>query len=331
MVSDDRAGTGDRTAFPILAGADLVPAPAEGPPASLPVLGHEGFIVRGWCHVLAAHPKSGKTELMARLAQEWRSEHVLFLSEEPVDAWRERMRRLGGPWDHVRVGFALGAGAAAVRSAIDESDATVVVIDTIRTLLGLTDENDNGAVSAALVPLIQTARQRGVTLILVHHSRKAGGLWGTAVAGAHSLVAVVDVVLELGRVAGSARRRMISGLARVLTVPTLVYEQADDLSFTPLGDPALLETLALRRRVREALDFQPVKIKEVRERLDPPRPGHTRLRAVLNALVADGEVLRDPPGGGQGRTCRYYLPGGPTLEDRTSELLASLSRTPIAW
>lgn len=324
MVIDDVAGTDDGRAFQILGAAELTPEPT-GPVACLPVLGREGFIVRGWCHVLAAHPKSGKTELMARLVRAWESDRALYLSEEPVDAWRERMRRLGGSWDHVRVGFALGAGPAAVRSAIEGSDATVVVIDTIRTLLGLTDENDNGAVAAALVPLIRAARARGVTLILVHHSRKAGGLWGVGVAGAHSLVALVDVVLELGRVPGVPRRRTISGLARVHTVPTLVYEQEDDLTFTPLGDPARLATLALRERIKEALDFDPISIKDLRDQMDPPRPGQTCLRASLNALVADGEVLRHPPHGGRGRRCEYYLPGGPTFEER----MRMLAETPI--
>jgi hypothetical protein len=60
----------------------------------LPVLGQEKFIAKGWSHLLAAYPKTGKTELLVRLIAEWSDERILYFTEEPTGAWDARMQKL---------------------------------------------------------------------------------------------------------------------------------------------------------------------------------------------------------------------------------------------
>lgn len=54
-------------------------------PEYRPLLGAEGFIVKGWSHILASCPKVGKTELATDTAVAWADAglRVLYFTEEP--------------------------------------------------------------------------------------------------------------------------------------------------------------------------------------------------------------------------------------------------------
>jgi len=302
-----RASTDDwrRNAPFLIVRGDELAASGQADVEYLPVLGEEGFFVNAWTHVLAGYPKTGKTELMVRLVREWSEEKVLYLTEDPQGAWRSRIGRIEGPWRHVDFGFALGVGPAAVVQAIESRDATVVVVDTLRTILGLEDENDNGAVAKVLMPLLQVSRRKSVTLVFLHHTRKEGGAHGRAVAGAHSLIGAVDVVLELDRVENASNRRRLTGLARVIQVPNLLYEQQEDLTFKALGDPAAVEAEAMRARVLDVLDQEWTKTADVHERLSEPKPSSETSRKALISLLEDGLIERDPAESIPGKAYRW--------------------------
>ena len=74
----------------------------------LPVLGQDKFIVKGWSHLLAAYPKTGKTELLVRLMAEWAREKILYFTEEPTGAWDARMQKLPPTYSHVTLFHGLG-------------------------------------------------------------------------------------------------------------------------------------------------------------------------------------------------------------------------------
>jgi hypothetical protein len=80
----------------------------------LPVLGQEKFIVKGWSHLLAAYPKTGKTELLVRLIAEWSDERILYVTEEPTGAWDARMQQLPRAYGHCNLFCGLGATQAEI-------------------------------------------------------------------------------------------------------------------------------------------------------------------------------------------------------------------------
>jgi RecA-family ATPase len=78
-----------------------------------------------------------------------------------------------------------------------ESEAGIILVDTIRSLFQLKDENDNAEVARALGEWEGMLQSRGCTRIYVHHNSKAGGEHGTAVAGAGGFVGIVDRVIDI--------------------------------------------------------------------------------------------------------------------------------------
>ena len=104
----------------------------------------------------------------------------------------------------------------------------MVIVDTVR-LLRLQDENNNSEVNLALTPIIALCRERGQTLILSHHTKKAGGDFGVAAAGGHAFLGIVDVGLELMRDANVPERRRLRGWGRIVDVPELLFEKRGSL------------------------------------------------------------------------------------------------------
>jgi len=277
----------------------------------LPLLGLNGYIVKGWSHLVCGYPKCGKTELLARLCQSWPRENILFFTEEPESVWGERLAALGGAWEHMTLAFALGAGQDAVLARILSGRETVIIIDTVRNLLGLRDETDNSEVARMLNPVITACRKFEKTLILAHHLRKAGGEHGTAITGGHAFLGVVDVALEVGFADGNApNRRKIRGWGRIIAIPELLYDMADDLSFKPLGSPHAVEVANVKRRVLDVLNGQWQAFRDIHAAMDAPKPGREYLRLALQELVTSGDVDRDPPDGGRGKAIRYRVHAG---------------------
>jgi len=277
----------------------------------LPFLAKDGYIVKGWSHLVAGYPKSGKTELTTRLCHEWRDERILYFTEEPQSIWEARLAELPEGWDHVTLVFALGAQRSAVLEMIKRSTATVVVIDTVRSLLGLRDETDNSEVARVLNPFIAACRQLDMTLLLLHHIRKGGGQHGEGITGGHAFLGVVDLALELLRAdGGSENQRKVRGWGRVVAVPPLLYERDQDGTFRPLGSPEEVRLEEVTTRVYKVVEARGCTFKEIRQALGEPRPGHEQTRKALRALAERGEIERDPPIGQdrKGTTYRYRLP-----------------------
>lgn len=157
----------------------------------------ERFFVKGWSHILAGFPKSGKTEFIVRVITEWSEETALFISEEPKSIWEARLRGLPEKYSNMTIYFGLGVRPKDILDRIKTGSESVVVVDTLRNILGLADEKDNSEVARAMIPFIAAARERGKTLIFLHHTRKGSGDHGEGIAGAHAFLGVVDVALEL--------------------------------------------------------------------------------------------------------------------------------------
>lgn len=276
----------------------------------LSFLGRAGYIPRGWSVLVAAYPKAGKTELMARLCGSWatQGESILYVTEESESIWQLRLSALPGDWGRLRLLFGLGMGPDAILERIRTGRETIVVVDTVRNLLGLEDETDNSEVARVLGPYVVAAREANKTLLLLHHDRKGGGEHGEGISGGHAFLGIVDVALEILREPNLGdRKRRVRGWGRLMPIEEIVYALADDGTMSVLGSPKAVELGAVKERVLEGLNGAWAKTREIWEQLSEPRPSLEQVRLALNALFAEGAAERDPAADKPGATYRYRL------------------------
>jgi hypothetical protein len=274
----------------------------------LPVLGQEKYIVKGWSHLLAAYPKTGKTELLVRLMAEWSDERILYFTEEPTGAWDARMQKLPCGYRHVNLFYGLGVTPPEILRRLQAGDETLVVLDTVRNLLGLRDEKDNSEVARALIPFIAAGRNKNQTLIAVTHDRKGGGEHGEGIAGGHAFLGVVDIAIEVKREGQEdSARRLLRGWGRVFEIPRLIYELREGV-MVPLGSPGQVSLNELRARFGNVIEDNWQTTKQAIEAIGEPKPSNDQATKALEELANESVAERDPPiaeGKKQGKTYRW--------------------------
>ena len=278
----------------------------------LPMLGEEGFFVKGWSHIIAGYPKVGKTELIIRSVSEWKRERIIYFTEEPMSLWKARLDILPEFYglDHVELCFALGVDPMKILKRIKEGDESVVVIDTVRNLLGIKDESDNSEISRAMIPYVATAREKEKTLIFGHHERKAGGNYGAGITGGHAFLGIVDIGTELSRT-NTGNHRRLRGWGRIIEVPERLYEKLDDGSMRIIGSPDAVSFKEVKESVLSVVDREWRRTKEIREKLPDLKPSIDQVIKVLEELAQENKVKRKPSiskGKLQGVTYRWRLP-----------------------
>jgi hypothetical protein len=277
----------------------------------LPLLGREGYIVKGFTHLISGYAKAGKTQLLAQVVGEWQEESILWFTEEPQAVWEARLARLPDVYHHVTLYFALGCPRQELLERIAQGQETVVIIDTTK-LLGITDPDHAGEVTTVLAPVIASCREAGKTLILVHHERKGGGQHGEGIAGSHAFLAMADLALEVLRDDKSPKRRIIRGYGRIVTVPDLCYEMAEDGTLVPLGDPEELALEQVKERALSLLTEDWQSLRDIMSGMGDPKPSEDQVRRALNDLVEEGKAERDPPLGTKGNKAhRWRLAASP--------------------
>jgi len=75
----------------------------------------------------------------------------------------------------------------------------IVILDTLRGLLSIENENDNSEITAKVKPWVAMAQRTGITLIMLHHTRKSGGDYGQGFAGGTGGLALVDHLITMER------------------------------------------------------------------------------------------------------------------------------------
>ncbi len=278
------------------AASDVLQAAATAPALRhLPLLDQDGYIVHGWGHLLAGYPKVGKTELLAASVVAWLAAGITvhWLTEESEALWALRLAKLGDELPGLFFTHALGASPHALLDHAAAGDEDIIILDTIRTLLGLPDECDNSAIARALVPW--EARLQGRTRIYVHHDRKAGGDHGHGIAGGSAFLAVVDRALEVQFDPHAKHRRQVVVYSRITQPVPLLYEMDAEQRLVAKGEPAALTLDQVKARLRAALTPDWQKTKDVLAGLPEPRPSDEQARQALVALAEDGAAERDPP------------------------------------
>ena len=221
------------------------------------------------------------------------------------------MKRFAPRWqvESLHVVFGLATSPDALLARASTGAETVVLVDTIRSLLQLRDETDNSEVARRIGPWVAAARASAKTLLLLHHDRKGGGDHGEAIAGGHALLGAVDIGIEVVRdPSGVPTRRLIRTFARLIDSQELIYERTPEGEFHALGDPQRLKLDEVKSRVLLVLREDWQAAKEVQASLDEPRPSPEQLRQALLALGKDGAAERDPPladGMARGTTHRW--------------------------
>jgi hypothetical protein len=210
--------------------------------------------------------------------------------------------------DTLALTFALGVTPQELLSHAMQGAEDIIILDTIRNLLGIEDENDNARIARALTPW--EAGLQGRTRIYVHHDRKAGGEHGHAISGGAAFLGVVDRALEIRFDQQNRHRRCIQVRSRIVDVPDLMYELTDLGELVALGDPGAVALDAVKDRLEQTLTSEWASTRELHEGLPEPRPSLEQVRLALSQMAADGRVVRDPPIAqeAKGKTVRWRRP-----------------------
>lgn len=218
-----------------------------------------GYLPKGAITLLSALWKSGKTTLLSHLlkacaaggeflGQPIRAARVLYVSEEGEQHWVRRRDDLALSDN---VGFYLqpfgskpdlanwDAFIGRLVTDAQKHGFDLVVFDTLAKLWPVVEENDAGAVDAALMPLWKLTKA-GVAVLLIHHLRKSGGQEYTGSRGSGALSAFPDIIVELTRFdAGNVkdRKRKLCAKGRYDETPDELVIELRDGAYLHVPDP----------------------------------------------------------------------------------------------
>lgn len=150
-----------------------------------------GGLVAGSVTLLGGEPGIGKSTLLMQLLAAWSGSSLYVTGEESAQQVRQRAERLGVAGE--QVWLLAETNLEAVVQAIDSARPSVVVIDSIQTIVDPSLGSAPGTVlqvKACAQRLVSEAKSRGVAMVLVGHVTKEGSL-----AGPRVLEHMVDTVL----------------------------------------------------------------------------------------------------------------------------------------
>ncbi len=243
--------------------------------------GHEGVIFKGSVCLISGYPKIGKTELTIRFAGELAKKGltVYYLSEEDNKTWRRRLLKTHSFYSNLEVKKNLKIrplayfGINGIKELIEFGDFDVLIIDTLRASVGtdLKDEKEAQEIIKAVLPIIETAKRKNITLIFVHHQTKTSDTSIRAVAGSHALAGIVDVILNIfpANEGNNSRQRKIEIVGRVIEPRTLFYEidENNEIKFVNVAKRDELTNLLIEMKPKFADKYYETKeiLKSIQE------------------------------------------------------------------
>ena len=274
-----------------------------------------GCIAKGWVTLLAGYVKTGKTTLLCALFDAFRrNADLLGIETRPVRAFL-LTEQAPGVFKETLANFDLAVDRGGVETmfrwkqppdldwpeligqavtACLEHGCELLVIDTWARWASMQHDHDAPEILRALEPLNRAA-QAGLAILIVHHSRKAGGSHGMEVSGRAEITAQVDIILSLRR--GDGDCRVLMGDGRSMQTPEkLAYRIAAGGGLEIVESEVASRTS--RDTVRAALADGPATYDELHERTDLPRrtiqSAVARLLTenVIHELALDGRKKR---------------------------------------
>jgi len=151
-----------------------------------------GGLVAGSVTLLGGEPGIGKSTLLLQLLAAWRGPTLYVTAEESAQQVKRRAERLGATrddlWLHAETSL------PHILDAIERTRPELVVIDSIQTVSDpslASLPGSVGQVRGCAQRFVNEAKERDVSIVLVGHVTKEGGL-----AGPRVLEHVVDTVLQ---------------------------------------------------------------------------------------------------------------------------------------
>jgi len=177
-----------------------------------------------------------------------------------------------------------------------EAGAGLLVIDTLPQFAGLAGdmENDSGAALAAMRP-VQAAAASGLAVIVSRHDRKGGGEVGESGRGSSAFAGAVDVIIQLRRADGEARKgiRHLSALSRFDETPELLVIELTEAGYVALGTAEAVALQEARDAIAEALGAEGMTMAEL---LAATGLRRTTAQAVLAEMDAAGTLAKTGAG-----------------------------------
>ena len=253
-------------------------------PTSIPeldrVLG--GGLVAGSVTLVGGEPGIGKSTLLLQLLARWRGPTLYVTAEESAQQVKRRAERLGAQrddlWLHAETSL------PHVLDAIEQIRPELVVIDSIQTVADPTLGSLPGSVGqvrGCAQRLVNEAKERNTSIVLVGHVTKDGGL-----AGPRVLEHVVDTVLQFEGDRHHALRLLRASKHRFGPTNELGLFEMDTTGLHGVPDPSSL-FLADRRTgvpgsaVVPTMEGQRPIVVEVQALASPGIPGAPPRRSAL--------------------------------------------------
>ncbi len=270
------------------------------PDEPLPFFGFEPSpLLKYSTHLLCAAAKTGKTELVAQLALQWKNYSILYITEESEHTWGRRMKKILAKVDvDCEMVFFINENARNLIQGIKTCRQDIIIVDTVK-LLQIDDESNNALVWKKLSPLIQAIQKTNKTLILLHHTSKtviSGNDFGLSASGAMAWSGIVDVIVTVRRYSKEEHetRRQLYAVGRVDIQGSFVYQRNDDGTMTVLGNNNEAKQQAILERVVDVLTTKPQTTTEIRDKVGKPIPSLPTLRLILNGMTNNSELIREP-------------------------------------
>ncbi len=283
----------------------------------------EGYLARGALTVLGVREKAGNSTLVWALISAMSQGRdflgrattptpMVVLTEEPTAAIAEKVERFGIPGDaSVYVVSREGSRRAQWEALLAEAlaacraySAGLLIIDTLAFFANLPAEaeNDSGAMTAVLRPLVE-ACSGGLAVLALHHANKAHG----ELRGSTAIGAAADIIMTLTREPEAPVRRRLETMGRFAGCPAEpVLIELDGDRYTALGTPREVSTEERERQVLGALPT-PAEGPGLTQREVAEATGIAvqRVAEALTSLRVRGQVTRTGQGT-RGAPYRYH-------------------------
>jgi len=282
----------------------------------------------GGFSVITAKPKVGKSTLTKQMALNIaRGEPflsravtqgaVIYLALEDKRAEiRKHLRAMGMTGDDPFYLYAGGAPLDAIKRITADIAAikpVLLVIDTLFRLVRLKDGNAYNEVTNALDPLIRLARDSGVSILAVHHSRKGDSGIDDCLLGSTAILGSVDTTILLKRYEGYRTIQSRQRYGDDMEETVLVFDKATGTT----GIGGAKEGQDIRLMENTILEFLEKQAEPVDEKTIHAETTGGRLpkQKALRELLESGKIVRT----GEGKRGNPFLYSGTLVQSGTPE------------
>lgn len=190
----------------------------------------DGFLIQGGLSILAGAPKSGKSTISRQLAvavakgqsclgRSVTKGKVLYLALEEQEGLLMQQFKHIGVTDQddilLHVGpMNMGNPNDSLKEAIEQYNASLVVIDTLLLYANFENPNDYNEGYKKLSAIRNIARQTGCHIVTLHHQNKGEDRGANSVLGSTAIQGAVDNTIILNTVRGRELYRKITSHQR---------------------------------------------------------------------------------------------------------------------